>query len=107
MARQTCIYKTADGHEPYSEFVDLLKDRQGAVRIKVRVKRAQMGNLGDHRSVGEGVIELRVDTGPGYRIYLGLDGTTLMVLLGAGDKSSQKRDIQQAHAYWEDYWSDR
>jgi len=71
--------------------------------MRARVTRAELGNLGDHRSVGQGVVELRIHYGPGYRIYVGLRGQELMVLLGAGDKSSQDKDIQKMMLYWEDY----
>lgn len=106
MPRRSIIYKTATGSEPYSEYVDSLTDRQGAAKIRTRVTRAELGNLGDHRSVGRGVIELKIDFGPGYRVYLGLQGTELIVLLCAGDKDSQQKDIAKAKTYWEDYRRD-
>jgi putative addiction module killer protein len=67
--KQFVIYKTAKGVEPYADYMDSLRDRQAATKIKVRVTRAEMGNLGDHRTVGQGVIELKIDFGPGYRVY--------------------------------------
>jgi len=75
----------------------------GAAKIRARVTRAEMGNLGDHRSVGGGVVELKIDFGPGYRIYIGLIGERNFVLLCAGDKSDQKKDIKRARDYWQDY----
>jgi putative addiction module killer protein len=101
--KRLIIYQTVSGSEPYVEYVDSLRDREGAARIKSRVTRTELGNLGDHRSVGHGVIELRINYGPGYRIYTGLDGPDLIVLLCAGDKSSQEKDIRRAHEYWTDY----
>ena len=68
-----------------------------------RVNRAKLGNLGDYRSVGAGVIELRIHFGPGYRVYAGLQGEDLIVLLCAGDKGSQSKDISKARVYWEDF----
>lgn len=62
-----------------------------------------MGNLGDHRSVGDGVFELRLDFGPGYRIYFGRIGHQVILLLTGGDKSSQTKDITKAKQYWNDY----
>ena len=95
------VYRTATGSVPYAEYVDSLKDRAGASRIRARVRRAGLGNLGDHRGVGEGVVELRIHCGPGYRVYLGLQGEELIVLLCAGDKGSQEGDILKALDYWD------
>lgn len=94
---------TASGGEPYAQYVDALCDREGAARIKARVMRACLGNLGDHKSVGQGVLELRVDFGPGYRVYLGLHGSDLIVLLCAGNKRGQPKDIRRALGYWADF----
>lgn len=68
-----------------------------------RLDRLEDGNLGDHRSVGDGVVELRMGFGPGYRIYIGQDGQRIVVLLCAGDKGTQARDIRLARAYWQNY----
>jgi len=103
MIRKAIIYMTASGAEPYAEYVDALRDREGAARIKARVMRARLGNLGDHKSVGHGVIEMRVDFGPGYRVYLGLHGSDLIVLLCAGSKRGQPGDIRRALGYWADF----
>ncbi|MDO8805659.1 MAG: type II toxin-antitoxin system RelE/ParE family toxin [Elusimicrobiota bacterium] len=103
MRKRSIIYKTAKGNEPYVEYVDSLKDREGAAKIRARVTRAELGNLGDHRSVGQGVVELRIHFGPGYRVYTGLQGKELIILLCAGDKGSQDKDIQKAMDYWSDY----
>ena len=74
-----------------------LKDRRGAARIQLRVDRLAYGNPGDAKPVGSGVSELRVDVGPGYRVYYQQRGDVLIVLLCGGDKSSQKKDIEKAH----------
>jgi putative addiction module killer protein len=68
-----------------------------------RLERVELGNLGDHRGIGEGVFELRIDFGPGYRIYFGLDGSELVVLLIGGTKKTQQRDIDTAKHYWRNY----
>ncbi|MDH3605173.1 MAG: type II toxin-antitoxin system RelE/ParE family toxin, partial [Candidatus Tectomicrobia bacterium] len=68
-----------------------------------RLRRVRLGNLGDHRSVGEGVFELRLDFGPGYRIYFARIGNEVILLLSGGDKSTQTRDIAQAKLYFSDY----
>lgn len=99
------IYRNPAGHEPYTEYLASLTDRRGAMKIRVPVERAQLGNLGDHASVGEGVLELRIRYGPGYRVYFGQYGTELIILLCAGDKSSQSVDIQKAKTYWKEWKS--
>ena len=101
--KRSIIYKSAKGSEPYVKYVDSLKDREGAAKIRARVTQAELGNLGDWGSVGQGVIELRIHFGPGYRVYVGLQGKELIVLLCAGDKGSQDKDIQKAMDYWNDY----
>jgi len=74
-------------------------------KIAIRLDRLRAGNFGDSKSVGDGVLELRLDYGPGYRIYLGQDNETLVILLCGGDKSSQIKDITKAKDYWTDYRS--
>lgn len=73
------------------------------LRLDARLVHVRAGNLGVHRTVGEGVTELILDFGPGYRIYFGQVGSTLIVLLCGGDKSTQHKDIMTAHEYWVDY----
>ena len=72
-------------------------------RIEARLILLEAGNLGDYRSVGKGVFELRVHIGAGYRIYFGEVDNTVVLLLCGGDKSSQQRDIERAKMYWQDY----
>jgi len=97
------VYRTEAGVEEFDEYVDSLKDRAAVSKIRVRVTRAKFGNLGDHKSIGHGVVELRIDYGPGYRVYVGLHGSELIVLLCAGDKSTQAKDIKKAISYWAAY----
>jgi len=103
MIKKSIIYKTDAGTEAYTEYVDSLKDRLGAAKIRVRITRAEFGNFGDHKKIAHGIIELRIDYGPGYRIYIGLHGNEVIVLLCAGDKSSQTKDVKKAMEYWEEY----
>lgn len=103
MLKRAIIYKTDHGHEPYTEYVDSLKDRRGAAKIRLRVTRAELGNFGDHKKISKGIIELRIDHGPGYRVYIGQHGQELIVLLCAGDKSSQDADIKAALKSWEEF----
>ena len=72
----------------------------GQARIYIRIERAEGGNFGNHRSVGEGVMELKVPVGPGYRVYYALDGTDVILLLMGGEKSTQEKDIAVAKKYW-------
>jgi putative addiction module killer protein len=100
--RELEIYKTADGRAPFSEWMDL-ETEPALGKVMARLKRVQLGNLGDHRGVGEGVYELRIDFGSGYRVYFGEDGKRLIVLLIGGTKKTQTRDIETAKRYWSDY----
>jgi putative addiction module killer protein len=102
-AREIRRYITAEGRTPFTEWLDALRDRNVRVRIKSRLDRVQQGNFGDIKSVGEGVFELRINYGPGYRVYFGQVGLTIVVILVAGDKSTQEQDIRQAIVYWKDY----
>jgi putative addiction module killer protein len=81
-------------------------DKRTVAIIQARLNRVRLGNFGDARALGGGVEELRIDYGPGYRIYFGRDGQTVVVLLCAGDKRSQRHDIETAKAYWRDYLDD-
>jgi putative addiction module killer protein len=87
-------YRQEDGREPYTEWFQRLRDRMAKARIESRLRQIQSGNLGDWKSVGEGVTELRIDVGAGYRVYCGRHG---------GDKDSQAKDIARAKALWADW----
>lgn len=82
--------------EVYSRWFRNLRDRQAQARINVRIRRLSLGNLGDVKPVGEGVSELRIHYGPGYRVYFTQRGETLVILLAGGDKRTQDRDIESA-----------
>ena len=96
-------YRTATGKIPYQDWLQRLRDKTAKAAVIRRIIRIELDDLGDHKRVGEGVSELRLDVGPGYRVYFGVMGKTVVVLLTAGDKSSQERDIARAKAYWKDY----
>ena len=82
--------------EVYEQWFDSVRDRQARVRIDTRIRRLSLGNPGDVTPVGEGVSELRIDYGPGYRVYFMQRGQALVVLLAGGDKRTQDRDIRTA-----------
>jgi putative addiction module killer protein len=82
--------------DTFVKWVNRLKDDQAAARIAVRIERAKLGNLGDVKPVGDGVYEMRISCGPGYRLYFIQCGNELIILLAGGDKSSQARDIRKA-----------
>ena len=82
--------------DEYREWLDALKDRTGRARILVRVDRLIEGNPGQHRDLTDGVSELKIDFGPGYRVYYTRRGTRLLLLLAGGDKSTQQKDITTA-----------
>ena len=82
--------------EVYAKWLDSLRDTRARARVLVRVERLAAGNPGDVRPVGEGVSELRIDYGPGYRVYFKKQGRTIVVLLAGGDKRSQSRDVETA-----------
>lgn len=82
----------------YAAWIEDLRDDRARMRIEVRIRRLQLGNPGDVKPVGEGVSELRIDYGPGYRVYFTQRGDTLVVLLVGGDKRTQDRDIAAAIA---------
>jgi putative addiction module killer protein len=96
-------YQTPDGAYPFREWFARLKDREAQMRIDARLVRLRSGNPGNVKAVGAGVSELRIDYGPGYRIYFATAGLTLVVLLCAGDKRTQAADIKQAKKFWADY----
>ena len=99
------IYETEAGRVPFSEWLTALRDLQASAKILLRIDRAKRGNLGDHKPIADGIFELRVDTGAGYRVYFGRVSSQVIVILWGGDKSTQQRDIEKAEQYWIDYRS--
>ena len=90
------------GRSYFAKWFDDL-DAFTAAKVTTVLGRMEQGNLGDAKSVGGGVLERRIALGPGYRIYFGRDGDTLIILLGGGTKKRQSRDIEEAQALWSDY----
>lgn len=95
-------YSPTPGPTPYRAWLDSL-DLKMKARIQARVLRFETGLFGDWKTVGDGVHEARLDFGPGYRIYFGIEGSTLVILLLGGDKGSQRRDVSKAKRFWSDY----
>jgi putative addiction module killer protein len=101
--KRVIIYAQDNGDEPFTEWLYGLRDVMGRKRILARVSRLQQGNYGDCEPVGEGVSELRMFFGSGYRVYFGEQDNDIVVLLHGGDKGSQSKDIGQAKTYWKEY----
>ena len=97
------VFAEKNGNEPFTQWLYDLKDSVGLKRILIRITRLEQGNYGDCEPVGEGVSELRMFFGPGYRVYFGEDAENIVVLLCGGDKGSQQQDIKKAKAYWQEY----
>jgi putative addiction module killer protein len=101
--KEVVAFRAKDGQVPFEVWLDDLDDKRAVARVLARLARVRQGNLGDCKSIGEGVSELRVDYGPRYRVYFGQRGQTLVVLLCGGDKRTQDRDIRLAKQYWQEF----
>jgi putative addiction module killer protein len=99
-------YLTSDGKDVFRQWYDRLRDTKARIAIDRRINRIELGNFGDHKSLREGIWELRIDVGPGYRVYYGIAGTQVVLLLFGGDKRTQAADIDRACNYWRD-WQER
>ena len=97
------FYQIPNGPEPFTRWLLSIRDTSIRRRIQARLIAIETGNFGDRKSVGDGVWELRLDFGPGYRIYYGEVDNTVVLLLCGGDKSSQRRDVERAKNYWKEY----
>lgn len=97
------IYATKNGREPFSEWLNSLKDKIIRARIRNRISRFELGNFGDCEPVGDGVFELRLFFGPGFRVYFAEYENTTIILLCGGDKKTQNRDILKAKEYWKEF----
>ena len=97
------MYRRDNGEVPFRDWLHNLKDVRAVAKIRARLTRMRAGNFGQVRALGDGISELKIDTGPGYRVYFGMAGKTIVLLLLGGDKSTQKRDIQTAKDFWQNY----
>jgi putative addiction module killer protein len=97
------MYEKDDGTVPFSDWMDTQDGLPIYDIVMKRLDRVELGNLGTHKPVGEGVTELIIDFGPGYRVYIGEDGKDFVILLVGGDKKSQQADINAAKIYWKNY----
>ena len=95
-------YLARDGRSPFEGWFASL-DRAARVKVTAAITRLGQGNLSNVKGVGEGVLEYRIDWGPGYRVYFGRDGESLVILLTGGTKQRQQRDIERAKELWADY----
>lgn len=96
-------YLTKEGKDLIEDWIGRLRDRKAIIAIDRRIQRAELGNFGDHRPCQDGVWELRIDVGPGYRVYYAVTGIKIVLLLCGGDKSTQSADIKRACICWKDF----
>lgn len=99
----TVLVYEQDDKKPFLADLRALRDQNAGSRIMQRVQRLEWGNFGDHKSLGGGLWELRIDYGPGYRVYYCLEGRRIVLLLCAGDKRDQQADIRRARTYKTNY----
>lgn len=100
MKKELRIYQTKEGKQPFTDWLSSLKDRIGRANITNKLNRAVHGNYGDCEHVGDGVYELKIHYGPGYRVYFSEQNETIILLLSGGIKRTQPRDIKKAKQYW-------
>ena len=96
-------YQGENGEEPFTSWLHSVRDKVAQARIRIRLRQVEAGNMGDCEPVGDGVVELRVHVGAGYRVYCGQRGKAMVILLCGGSKSSQATDIKRAKAYWAEW----
>lgn len=101
--KQIEIYVTRNGKKPFIVWLESLKDLNLRSRVKEKLDRVSLGNMGDYKYLAEGISEFRLDFGPGYRIYFGENSKNFVLLLCGGNKTTQKKDIKRAITYWKDY----
>jgi putative addiction module killer protein len=99
------LYETARGSCPFDDWFDGIREKRSQAKIIARLDRLRIGNFGNCKALKDGIAELRIDYGPGFRIYYSKVGNTIVLLLCGGEKSSQSNDISKAKEYLEDYHS--
>jgi len=99
------IYEYTDeqGESPYGQWLGALRDGRAKAKIIMQVDKIELGLFGDVEPIGEGLSELRIHYGPGYRVYYGKEGQKVYLLLCGGDKSTQSKDIKKAKEYWKEH----
>lgn len=102
MPHKFYYYTTKKGESPFIKWFESL-DHSTEQVVRKRLERVKLGNLGDYKNLGEGIFELRIHCGAGYRIYFGREGGEIILLLCGGDKGSQGLDIKRAKTFWENY----
>jgi putative addiction module killer protein len=101
--RKIKILTLPNGKSPFVEWLETLRDKSLRLAVDSRLTRIWDGNFGDHKSLGEGLFELRINKGPGLRIYYVLEDDEIVLLLGGGDKRTQIRDIHKAKKIWKEH----
>ena len=96
-------YQQEDGSIPFSDWLGALKDKTAVARVRIRLNRLRLGLFGTIRPLGDGIAEVKIDYGPGYRVYYAISGKKVILLLIGGDKSTQRMDIATAKRYWKSY----
>ena len=96
-------YITETGKIPFKDWLENLKNIHARAKIRVALDRVRLGNFGHAKFIGEGINELKIDFGPGYRVYYALAGDAIVLLLLGGDKASQSKDIVRAKEYWKEF----
>ncbi len=103
---ELCQYSTQDGLHPFNDWLEGLRDKTAQARLRFRLRQLERGNFGDCKAVGDGVTELRIHVGAGYRVSCGRHGNLIVVLLCGGEKRTQSDDIAKAKSMWRD-WKER
>ena len=96
-------YRTDDGRQPFTDWLESIRDKTTQAKLRIRLRRLEVGSFGDCQPVGDGVLELREHLGSGWRIYFGRHGRAIVVLLAGGTKRTQPSDIEVAKAFWADW----